>query len=125
VFRVATSASEGRGRQLWAIGADTDEYRSVLASAAPVSEGEDPGAWQSHILTSVTKRLDVAFRAVLGDYARGSLAPGARSLGLAEGGVDISYSGGFINDIRPMLEALRARIISGEIKVPTVPAGSP
>jgi basic membrane protein A len=44
-----------------------------------------------------------------------------RSLGLAEGGVDISFSGGFLDDIRPELEALRALIISGEIEVPAEP----
>jgi hypothetical protein len=35
--------------------------------------------------------------------------------------VDISYSGGFIDDIRPQNEALRERIISGEVAVPVVP----
>lgn len=120
VFSVATSSSKTLGRQLWAIGVDTDEYVSVLSAVAP--EGQDAEAWRSHILTSVVKRLDTAFYAVLADYARGSLAPGTRSFGLAEGGVDISYSGGFLDDIRPELEALRARIVSGEIDAPTVPA---
>lgn len=120
VFEVATSASQELGRQLWAIGVDTDEYVSVLSVAAP--EGQDPGAWRSHILTSVMKRLDKALYAVLADYARGSLAPGVRSFGLAGGGLELSVSGGFIDDIWPELEALQDRIIAGEITVPTVPA---
>jgi basic membrane lipoprotein Med (substrate-binding protein (PBP1-ABC) superfamily)/DNA-binding SARP family transcriptional activator len=122
VFEVATSASKAQNRQLWAIGVDTDEYRSVLANPAAMPEGQDPTAWQDHILTSVTKRLDLAFYATLDDYAHGRLAPGARSFGLSEEGVAISDSGGFIDDIRPDLDALRARIISGEIEVPTEPA---
>jgi basic membrane protein A len=123
VFEAATAASRTQGRQLWAIGVDTDEYRSVLAALAP--EGQDPTAWQPHILTSVTKQLDVAFYEVLADYARGNLAPGVRWFGLAEGGIDISYSGGFIDDIGPKLETLRDRIKAGEIDVPTRPDDTP
>jgi basic membrane lipoprotein Med (substrate-binding protein (PBP1-ABC) superfamily)/DNA-binding SARP family transcriptional activator len=119
VFETARSGSRFLGRQLWAIGVDSDEYVSVLGALVP--EGQDPAAWQAHILTSVRKRLDEAFYTVLAEYAGGSLAPGVRSFGLAEGGIDISYSGGFIDDIRPRLEALRDRIISGEIDVPAVP----
>jgi basic membrane protein A len=36
--------------------------------------------------------------------------------------VGISYSGGFIDDVRPQIEDLRAKIIAGEIVVPTKPA---
>jgi basic membrane protein A len=122
VFEAATAASVAQGRQRWAIGVDTDEYRSVLEAAAAAPQEQDLTAWQPHILTSVTKRLDLAFYAVLADHARGGLAPGARSFGLAEGGVDITYSGGFIDDIRPDLDVLRARIVSGEIQGPTEPA---
>jgi hypothetical protein len=43
-------------------------------------------------------------------------------LDLESGGVDISYSGGFIDDIRPRLEELRSQIVSGRLAVPCVPA---
>jgi basic membrane protein A len=122
VFEAAASESERLGRHLWVIGADTDEHHTVLDVPAAVPADQDPTSWQPHILTSVTKRLDLAFHAALADYAAGNLAPGARSFGLAEGGVDISYSGGFIDDIRPELDAVRARIISGELRVPVEPA---
>jgi basic membrane lipoprotein Med (substrate-binding protein (PBP1-ABC) superfamily) len=123
VFAAATSASKAQGRQRWAIGVDSDEYRSVLAAnPANLPAGSNPAAWQAHILTSVTKRLDVALGVVLEDYARGDLAPGQRSFGLAEGGVEISSSGGFIDDIRPQLDVLQARIVSGEIRVRIAPA---
>ncbi|HLO34689.1 MAG TPA: hypothetical protein VK194_01340 [Candidatus Deferrimicrobium sp.] len=57
------------------------------------------------------------------DFAAASFDPGERSFGLAEGAVDVSHSGGFIDDIRPELDAARARIISGEIRVPVTPEG--
>lgn len=124
VFEAARSMSEMQDRQLWTIGVDTDQYRTVLEITTPLPVGWDPGSWQPHILTSLEKRLDAAFYAVLADYARDTLAPGERSFGLLEGGVEISYSGGFIDDLRPQLEGLTAAIISGEIEVPTVPIGA-
>jgi basic membrane protein A and related proteins len=74
-----------------------------------------------NVLTSAVKRIDRAVYTALADYRRGALASGVHELGLAEGGVELARSGGFIDDIRPELERFRQRIISGEIKVPTVP----
>jgi basic membrane protein A and related proteins len=121
VFEAARAISERRGRHLWAIGVDDDQYRSVAGFDA--SElGFSPKAVQPHVLTSMLKRVDRAAYMALADYAAGTLTPGARRLGLTSGGVGLSTSGGFIDDIRPELEHLREQIISGEIKVPTVPA---
>ena len=36
---------------------------------------------------------------------------------LASGGIDISYTGGYIDDIKDSIEAARADIISGELHV--------
>jgi basic membrane lipoprotein Med (substrate-binding protein (PBP1-ABC) superfamily)/DNA-binding SARP family transcriptional activator len=116
VFNAAQVMSQELGRHLWAIGVDTDQYRSITSLP-----DVDPAALQPHILTSMVERYDRAISVALADYANGTLAPGVRELGLANGGVDISYSGGFIDDIRPRIEALRARIIAGEIKVPWIP----
>ncbi len=120
LFDVAADLSEELGRYLWAIGVDNDQYRSIGAAGFP--EELDPAAWPPHVLTSMVKRIDNATYAVLAEYSRGIFTPGVRELGLAEGGVDISYSGGFIDDIRPQIERLRQQIIAGEIEVPTVPA---
>jgi basic membrane lipoprotein Med (substrate-binding protein (PBP1-ABC) superfamily)/DNA-binding SARP family transcriptional activator len=122
VFKVAASASTRGARQLWAIGVDTDEYLSLPDTPPDALAGVDPASLQQHVLTSVMKRLDIAFAAVLADLGRGRIAPGVRSFGLTEGGVDISYSGGFIDDIRPRLEALKRQIIKGVIAVPFAPA---
>jgi hypothetical protein len=40
---------------------------------------------------------------------------GVRQFGLAEAGVDIAYSGGFIDGIRPQIEDLRAQIIARDV----------
>jgi basic membrane lipoprotein Med (substrate-binding protein (PBP1-ABC) superfamily)/DNA-binding SARP family transcriptional activator len=119
VFQAATAKSVTAGRQLWAIGVDSDQYQTV---------GDDPAnvdweAWQRHILTSMVKRADTGVYAVLSDYARGSSTSGTRILGLAAHGVDISYSGGYIDSLRPMIDAWRAKIVAGQIVLPCIPAG--
>ena len=80
-----------------------------------------PRAWRDHILTSVLRRMDVAIYEVLADFARGEFQPGPRTFDLASGGIDISYSGGYIEDIRPQLEAAREQIVAGRIVVPCFP----
>jgi basic membrane protein A len=59
---------------------------------------------------------------VVAEDARGVWNGGVRWFGLAEGGVDLAYSGGFIDDIRPELDRLRAQIVAGEIEVPVIPS---
>ncbi|HEX6208687.1 MAG TPA: BTAD domain-containing putative transcriptional regulator [Actinomycetota bacterium] len=120
LFDTAEALSEELGRHLWAIGVDADQYRSVVAGEA--HPAWEPEAWPPHILTSMLKRYDNALFSILEDYSRGMLTPGGRELNLASGGVDISYTGGFIDDIRPELERLRQQIIEGDIEVPTIPA---
>jgi basic membrane lipoprotein Med (substrate-binding protein (PBP1-ABC) superfamily)/DNA-binding SARP family transcriptional activator len=116
VFEAATALSTPE-RHLWAIGADTDQYETVdLLLGAVHAE-----AWRDHILTSVLRRMDVAIYEVLADFARGEFQPGPRTFDLASGGIDISYSGGYIEDIRPQLEAARDHIIAGRIVVPCFP----
>jgi basic membrane protein A len=54
-------------------------------------------------------------------YAQETLAGGARQFGLGEGAFDLAASGGFIDDLQPRIEALRAQIVAGEIEVPPYP----
>lgn len=121
VFEAAASASEPLGRRLWAIGVDTDAYVAVVDSGIQAPVGQDSSAWRSHILTSVGKRLDRAIYSAIADYAGGTLTPGTKSFGLAEGGVELSTSGGFIDDVSAKLDGLRNDIIGGEIVVPASP----
>ncbi len=119
VFSAATSESTAQGRQLWAIGVDSDQY--VTVGDNPVNVGWRD--WQPHILTSVLKRMDTAVYDLLAQYARGDLATGTRRLGLAAHGVDLSTSGGFIDGLRAEIDTWRARIVAGSVAVPCIPVG--
>jgi len=122
VFR---AAAEIRDRHVWAIGVDVDQFQEVSAMDPEDAPPElHVAAWPSHVLTSMVKRVDVAVYEVLRDRSRGIFTSGVRRFGLAEDGVDIVYSGGFIDDIRPQIEDLRAQIIAGDIVVPSKPAKS-
>jgi basic membrane protein A len=94
------------------IGVDTDQGGDLSAV--------DP--WKPHILTSMRKRYDHATSVVVEEYSRGVLTAGKREFDLAAGGVDLAFSGGFIDDIRPRLELLRSQIIAGAIEVPSSPS---
>jgi hypothetical protein len=39
----------------------------------------------------------------------------------ASGAVDIRWSGGYLTDVRPQIDALRRKIVSGQVVVPHVP----
>ncbi len=116
LFEAATTMS-GPGRQLWAIGVDSDQYETVRSLTGAV----DPDAWRGHILTSVVLHQDLAVYTLLKEFANGQFLPGARTFDLASNGVGLSYSGGFIDDLRPRLEKLGVQIAAGTIHVPCVP----
>ena len=103
-------------RQLWVIGVDTDWYEGQSPLGYYV-----PRAWRQHILTSVMKRYDVAVYEALKRTAAGDVPPAVRVYGLESGLVDIAYSGGFLDAVRPVLQDLRAKVIAGEIAVPCIP----
>jgi basic membrane lipoprotein Med (substrate-binding protein (PBP1-ABC) superfamily)/DNA-binding SARP family transcriptional activator len=114
VQAAAEMSSEERHR--WVIGVDTDWYEAQ----SPLGYYVPPG-WRTHILTSVLKRFDVAVYEALQHTAAGETPPAVRVCGLESGLVGIAYSGGFLDEIRPVLEGLREQVISGEIPVPCIP----
>lgn len=97
---------------------DTDRYKSIAAADLT---GPEPSALQRHILTSLVLRYDQAVNTTLSEYAQGSLASGIHRFDLANEGMEIAYSGGFIDDIRDTLEGLKRKIIAGEIRVSWIP----
>ena len=101
-------------RHLWAIGVDTDQYQTVGSIPGVV----DAESLRRHILTSVLKRADMGVYNVLEAYARGELQPGPYGLDLEDGGLSLSRSGGFIDEIYPRIDDLKAQIIAGAIDVP-------
>ena len=93
-----------------AIGVDSDQYESV----------GDP-TLQPVILTSMLKRVDVAVYETLKKFLNDEQIPAETVFDLSTDGVGYATSGGFVDDIAPQLEELKAKIISGEIKVQTTP----
>ena len=97
----------------WAIGVDSDQYKQPGVAAD-----------KDVIISSMMKRVDTAVFDFLRAVASNNLASIPKVFDLAVGGVDYATSGGRIDDIKGTVDAYKAQIISGAIKVPTTPSGS-
>lgn len=110
VFHAAGAVGDGvieaaKESKKWAIGVDRDQ--NYLAP--------------ENVITSAMKRVDNAIFQVSKDLAAGNWKGGTTQIyGLAEGGVDIAptTSKHVSAEILKEVEALKARVISGEIVVP-------
>ncbi len=111
LFEAAKAYSEANGTHVWAIGVDSDQYNQVDDALKP------------YILTSMLKRVDVAVYDTIEAFVNGEFTPGVNVFDLSVDGVGYSTSGGFVDDIADQLNEFKAKIISGEIQVPTVPEG--
>ncbi|HEX2572525.1 MAG TPA: BMP family ABC transporter substrate-binding protein [Polyangia bacterium] len=118
IFHAAGSTGLGvfeaaRATGHYAIGVDADQW------------DEAPG----HVLTSMTKQMDVSVHATIRDLVAGKFTGGVRVFGLDAGGVDYVYDAHnqplIPPGVRERVEALRREIIAGRIVVPTEtgPAG--
>jgi basic membrane protein A len=118
IFHAAGSTGLGvfeaaRATGLLAIGVDADQW------------DEAPG----RILTSMTKKVDVAVFDIVDEVVAGRFRGGLRVFGLAEGGVDYVWD----DHNRPLLpdgardrvEGLRREIIEGRVDVPWAPGQRP
>ena len=105
MLTAAKEATEASGTQVWGIGVDADQYNTIPEL-------------QDFVLTSMLKRVDVAVYAVCTAFLAGESLPPAIVFDLAVGGVGLSTSGGFIDDIAAELAAMEAAIASGELVVP-------
>ncbi|WP_127358893.1 BMP family lipoprotein [Actinacidiphila soli] len=92
----------------WAIGVDSDQYQD--ASLAK---------YKNSILTSALKNVDVSVYDLISSVKGGTPLTGTQTYSLAKGGVGLSYSGGFIDDIKTQLDAATKKIVNGDIKVKT------
>ncbi|HEX2851353.1 MAG TPA: BMP family ABC transporter substrate-binding protein [Acidimicrobiales bacterium] len=108
LFDAAVQASTG-GKQLWAIGVDSDQYLTATPDQ------------QKHILTSMIKQVEVAVYETAKDFVNNKFQSGVRTFDLKSGGIDYSTSGGYLDDVKTKLDSYKQKIISGEIKVPTEP----
>ncbi|WP_246161981.1 BMP family lipoprotein [Aeromicrobium ginsengisoli] len=105
VFDAAVEAGDGK----WAIGVDSDQYLTATT------------AQKAHILTSALKRVDVATYDFIKTVNDGKPATSYTTYDLKNDGVGYATSGGFIDDIKSDIDGYKAKIVSGEIKVPTKP----
>lgn len=93
--------------KIWAIGVDSDQ--STLAPET--------------ILTSAMKRVDNACYDISKDCIEGTIASGVKTYDLASAGVDIAPTTDNLTDeIKAAVEDVKAKVISGEIVVPTTQA---
>ena len=104
-FDAAVTAGDGK----WAIGVDSDQYLTATAAQKP------------HILTSALKRVDTATFDFIKSVNDGTPATSYTTYDLKNDGVGYSTSGGFVDDIKSVIDGYKAKIISGDIKVPTKP----
>ena len=92
--------------KVWAIGVDTDQ--SPLAPDV--------------VITSAMKRVDVAAQDVSKSVINGTYAGGEYLYELTNGGVDLAPTTTLLSEeILTAVEAVKAGIIAGEIKVPALP----
>jgi basic membrane protein A and related proteins len=93
----------------WAIGVDSDQWA-------------DPGLakYRNSILTSALKNVNVGVYDLIKSVVKDRKPlTGTHRYGLKDNGVGLSYSGGFIDDIKPRIEAATQKIDDGAIKVKT------
>ena len=117
IFHAAGASGAGlfraaEKRMLWAIGVDSDQYKTV---------GESE---RERLLTSMIKKVDVAVYNIIQAQKNGEFSGGEVTHNLSNGGVDYSTSGGFVDNIKDRLENYKTSIIDGEIKVPADPGKS-
>ena len=93
----------------WAIGVDSDQYLTATPDQ------------QKHILTSMLKRVDTSVFDTVKQFKDGTLKGGFATYDLKSDGVGYSTSGGYLDDVKDQLEAIKADIIAGKITVPTAP----
>lgn len=101
----AVKEARAAGKQVYAIGVDSDQHH--LAPEA--------------VLTSMIKHVDLAVYQAAADVAQGKFTSGDQTLGVKEGGV--SYAEVRVDfpgkaEAVQKVEALRQRIVAGELKVP-------
>jgi basic membrane protein A len=90
-----------------AIGVDSDQYLTADPKVKDV------------IMTSMLKKVDVAVYDFITSVNDDKFTAGTTTYDLAKDGVGYATSGGQVDDIKTQLEAAKAKIISGEITVPT------
>ncbi len=112
VFTAAAAESDVLDRQLWAIGADNDQWFEVAADE------------QRHVLTSIIKRGDLASFRLVEHMLDGGPTGVAFRLGVGDDGFGYSQQGeGLTDEITSRIDEATTDITEGRIDVPSVPTG--
>ncbi len=98
---------------------DAVEEKGILAIGVDSNQNwVKPGK----VLTSMLKRVDRAVFDVISEVSKGKFTPGLRRLGLKDTGIDYamdSHNASLVTpEMKTKVEALKAEIIAGKIKVP-------
>lgn len=114
VCQATAEHSSASGEKDWCIGVDTDQI-TTIGSAFPETK--------EYFLSSMMKQVDVSVYNAIKDTVNGEFGSGSDGgpnvirENLASGGIDISYTGGYIDGIKDSVEAAREEIISGAVTV--------
>jgi basic membrane protein A len=101
----AFKAAKAKGKL--GIGVDSDQYNQpTLADVKDV------------IVTSMVKQVDVAVLDFIKSVKGNTFKAGQKVYDLKAGGITYATSGGKVDDIKAKVEEYKAKIVSGEIKVP-------
>lgn len=103
VLTAVAAANEAGEGPAWFIGVDVDEAMTA------------PSVHRRYVLTSMIKRLDRAVIESIDLFFRGELEPGVHHYGLTNGGVELSTTGGHIDEHLPLIEEMRRRLVEGEV----------
>lgn len=110
LFEAAREFSEQEDNsKVWAIGVDSDQY------------GTSDESVREYILTSMLKRVDTAVYNIIKVQRDGGFSGGTVTHDLANDGVGYATSGGFVDDIKELIEGQKAFIVRDLFNVPTVP----
>ncbi|MDJ0340501.1 BMP family ABC transporter substrate-binding protein [Streptomyces sp. PH10-H1] len=116
IYAAAGSSGAGAieavaGKQgTWAIGVDGDQYLD-----------KGLAQWKNSILTSVIKNVDGSVYDVIKSVKDGKPMVGSHTYDLKAGGVGLTTSGGFIDDIKTQLDAAKKKIADGTVTVQKTP----
>ena len=94
IVEAARIESEVQGRHFWMIGVDVDEYLAAPAVLRP------------HVLTSMLQRADVVVSRAIEAFLDGDLPTGTTIVGVADGALGYSTSGGHLDAHRVALDRL-------------------
>ncbi|QKW08787.1 BMP family ABC transporter substrate-binding protein [Streptomyces sp. NA04227] len=102
------AAAEVKGA--WAIGTDSDPYEVPALSK-----------FKHAILSSMLKNVDLGVYELVKSVKDGKPKTGISSYALKDKGVQLSTSGGYLDDIKGKLDEVEKKIVAGDIKVKTTP----